>query len=168
MSIGQRLTNLFRANFNALLERASDLGTKSHRIRIEELSDAELELELENRRQRRDAAIKAANGLYEDPATNEIEENNPWETKHSSTSSRNHKGSSRRQKHNQEQHLARLYAQLECPFGADLVAVRKAYRVLMRKYHPDMHNGDPEKQRLATELSQKLTNTYNELRQKLT
>ena len=63
--------------------------------------------------------------------------------------------------------LARLYAQLECPQGADLNLVRKQYRIMMRKYHPDMHSGDTEKQRLATELSQRLTQAYNDRRRSL-
>ena len=66
-----------------------------------------------------------------------------------------------------EARLAQLYAQLECPYGADLNAVRKQYRAQMLKYHPDMHSGNPEKQRLATELSQRLTSAYNELRRAL-
>jgi curved DNA-binding protein CbpA len=38
---------------------------------------------------------------------------------------------------------------------------------MMRKYHPDMHSGNPDKQRLATDLSQRLTTAYNELRRVL-
>jgi curved DNA-binding protein CbpA len=38
--------------------------------------------------------------------------------------------------------------------------VRKSYRALMRKYHPDRHAGSPDKQRAATELAQKLTLAY--------
>ena len=30
----------------------------------------------------------------------------------------------------------------------------------MRKYHPDHHSGSPEKQKTATELTQKLTEAY--------
>jgi curved DNA-binding protein CbpA len=63
--------------------------------------------------------------------------------------------------------LAQFYAQLECPYGADIITVRKQYRALMRKYHPDLFSNSPEKLRIATELSQKLTLAYNELRRVL-
>lgn len=72
-----------------------------------------------------------------------------------------------RQPTSDDARLARLYAQLECPVGADLDTVRKQYRTLMRKYHPDVHSGDAAKQRVATELSQRLTSAYNELRRSL-
>ena len=61
--------------------------------------------------------------------------------------------------------LARLYAQLECPYGGDADTVRKHYRAMMRKYHPDLHSRDAEKQRLATDLTQRLTQAYTELKQ---
>jgi curved DNA-binding protein CbpA len=38
--------------------------------------------------------------------------------------------------------------------------VRKSYRSLLRKYHPDRHAGSPEKQKSATELAQKLSAAY--------
>jgi curved DNA-binding protein CbpA len=31
---------------------------------------------------------------------------------------------------------------------------------MMRKYHPDLHAGRPEKQRAATDLAQRLTEAY--------
>jgi curved DNA-binding protein CbpA len=45
--------------------------------------------------------------------------------------------------------------------------VRKAYRTLMRKYHPDLHTDRPENQRTANELTQKLTDSYKLLEKKL-
>jgi len=56
--------------------------------------------------------------------------------------------------------VRRAYAALELPVGSDFEAVRKAYRALMRKYHPDRHTATPEKQKAATELAQKLTHAY--------
>ena len=52
------------------------------------------------------------------------------------------------------------YANLEVPFGSDLDTVKESYRRLMRKYHPDKHSDDPEREALATELSQELTQAY--------
>ena len=41
--------------------------------------------------------------------------------------------------------------------------IRTAYRQMMRKYHPDMHAGNPQKQKAATELSMRVTAAYNGL-----
>ncbi|MCL4704681.1 J domain-containing protein [bacterium] len=64
--------------------------------------------------------------------------------------------------------LARYYANLELPYGADLVKVRQAWKNLLRKYHPDLHSHDPEKRRVATELAQGLNRAYEELEKRLT
>ena len=55
------------------------------------------------------------------------------------------------------------YRTLELEPGADLPAVRKAYRRLMRTYHPDRFVNDPEKLRAATEMARRLTEAYNGL-----
>ena len=65
------------------------------------------------------------------------------------------------------QRLARYYANLELPVGAPWDEVKRAYRRLMRRYHPDRHYGDPEKARIATELSQELRVAYEGLREHL-
>src|SRR5206468_12588591 len=62
-----------------------------------------------------------------------------------------------------ENKIAQYYAQLEVPYGASLQTVKQSYRRLMRKYHPDLHSGDPEKQKVATELAQALSHAYHEL-----
>ena len=57
--------------------------------------------------------------------------------------------------------LRQYYANLETPYGSDVATVKKNYRRLMRKYHPDRHSGDPEREKLATEISQELTRAYD-------
>ena len=47
--------------------------------------------------------------------------------------------------------------------GAELAQIKSAYRQLMRKYHPDMHAGNPAKLKAATELSMRVTTAYNGL-----
>ena len=59
--------------------------------------------------------------------------------------------------------LAGYYANLEIPPGSDLETVRAAWKGMMRKYHPDLHGADPEKRRLAGELTANLTRAYQEL-----
>lgn len=67
----------------------------------------------------------------------------------------------------QDPELARYYANLEVPYGADLATVRQAWKKLLRKYHPDLHARDPEKRRLATELTKGLNHAYAELEKRL-
>ncbi|MCA9520040.1 MAG: DnaJ domain-containing protein [Myxococcales bacterium] len=62
--------------------------------------------------------------------------------------------------HDPRSELAKHYANLELPLGASKDEVKTSWRKLMRKYHPDMHNTDPEKHRIATELTQRLTESY--------
>ena len=63
--------------------------------------------------------------------------------------------------------VQKAYAALEVPAGSDFETVRRSYRTLMRKYHPDHHTGSPEKQRAANEVAQRLTESYKLLEKKL-
>lgn len=56
--------------------------------------------------------------------------------------------------------IREYYANLEVPYGADMPTVKKAYRRLMKKYHPDRYANDPKMEALATELSQELSQAY--------
>ena len=175
MSIGKRLVNLLRANVNAVIDKASGAGGGA--ANIEDLSEHDLEKELELRRKRREAADRAAQAghLGVDEAA--------WQEMEDAMGSERYRTTSRRRVNfgrqpsgmwapgqfpGRDPKLARLYAQLECPYGADVDVVRKHYRAMMRKYHPDMHSTNPEKQRVATELTQKLTQAYNDLKKLLT
>lgn len=60
----------------------------------------------------------------------------------------------------QENQLHQHYRTLGVAFGADLATVKTAYRAKMREYHPDRHASDPEKEREATEIAQKLSIAY--------
>lgn len=63
----------------------------------------------------------------------------------------------------QEAKLAEWYKVLDLQVGADMAQIKSSYRQLMRKYHPDMHAGNPQKQKAATELSMRVTTAYNSL-----
>jgi curved DNA-binding protein CbpA len=39
---------------------------------------------------------------------------------------------------------------------------------MLKKYHPDLHGDDPEKRRVANELTAELTRAYRELEKALT
>ena len=59
--------------------------------------------------------------------------------------------------------LLEWYSTLDLQVGADMAQIKSAYRQMMRKYHPDMHAGSPQKQKAATELSMRVTTAYNNL-----
>ena len=62
-----------------------------------------------------------------------------------------------------EAQLLEWYRTLDLQVGADMAQIKSSYRQLMRKYHPDMHAGSPQKQKAATELSMRVTTAYNGL-----
>jgi DnaJ-domain-containing protein 1 len=62
-----------------------------------------------------------------------------------------------------DEKIAAYYANLETPYGADLETVKKAYRNLMKQYHPDKFSGDAEKQKTATEITKRLNEAYQAL-----
>ena len=59
--------------------------------------------------------------------------------------------------------LAQYYANLEIPYGSDKETVTRAWKGLLRKYHPDLHSSDPEKKQIATIITQKLNEAYREI-----
>ena len=64
--------------------------------------------------------------------------------------------------------LAKYYANLELPYGANLEEVKAAWKRLMKQYHPDRHAQDPAKREVANALCAQLTHAYKELEKSLT
>jgi hypothetical protein len=56
--------------------------------------------------------------------------------------------------------LRKDYATLEADFATPLAEVRKSYKRLLHKYHPDRFSGDAEKQTLANEVTQRLNDAF--------
>jgi DnaJ-domain-containing protein 1 len=182
MSIGKRIIDLARANLNALLDKA---GEEDH---LAELSDDELKAELERRREKREretqerenaerAAAEARRrasgapprstappqGTRTPPST---PPKNSW-AKTSPPKNGPKKPPFWAQSTAQEKRLRELYSQLEVPYGAPFDEVKKSFRRLMRKYHPDLHAGNPEQHQTATKLTMSLTQAYRELERHL-
>lgn len=85
-------------------------------------------------------------------------------TSSSSGSSSSSSGSSRPPRPgSKDAQLLEWYKTLDLQLGADMAAIKSSYRQMMRKYHPDMHAGNPQKQKAATELSMRVTTAYNGL-----
>lgn len=59
------------------------------------------------------------------------------------------------------------YEALEIPYGSDLDQAQKAWKKLLRQYHPDMHSSDEEKARIAHQVTLQLNEAYNGLKEHL-
>jgi len=66
-----------------------------------------------------------------------------------------------------EDPLVPYYANLEISPGSDREAVKSAWKRMMKKYHPDLHDSDPEKRKTADELTRRLTESYRILDKEL-
>jgi DnaJ-domain-containing protein 1 len=179
VSIGRRIIDLARAELNSLLERASSSSSSSHedgapdadedlyrRYGLSELTDAQLEAELERRRLTREAAARAARARAEyaarqaEEGARRAQENDSARTR---TPGQGSAGASRPRPPVSGDEVRRAYAALEVAYGADFATVRKSYRALVRKYHPDRQGPSPDKQKAANELTQRLTAAYKVL-----
>ncbi len=165
MSIGKRLIDLARSELNSLLEKAGrtedEDDRRSGRVRgdVGTMSDEELQGEIERRRQAREEVERATSGGRPPPGASR-----PDRT--SRESFREHSAPPRRTAAADEA-LRRAYAALEVPAGSDFETVKRSYRRLMRKYHPDLNTGSREKQAAATDLAQRLTEAYKTLEKQL-
>ncbi|MDF1661918.1 MAG: J domain-containing protein [Planctomycetota bacterium] len=56
--------------------------------------------------------------------------------------------------------VAQAYTRLEIPTTSTVDEAKKAWRKLMRKYHPDRHQGDERKREVATKVAASLTESY--------
>jgi DnaJ-domain-containing protein 1 len=182
VGIGKRIVDLAKANLNALLDKAGAGDTS-----LDDLTDAELEAELRRRRerkQREDEERKAAERAAENARQRIKQQQQAPKTSAPPprTSAPPPRASAppppRRDEKRKapppsgppigDKRLRELYAQLEVPYGASFEEVKKSFRRLMRKYHPDLHAGNPQKHKTATQLTMSLTQAYNELEQHLT
>ena len=56
--------------------------------------------------------------------------------------------------------LAKYYANLEIPVGSNQTIIKNAWKKQLKKYHPDLHCSDPEKQKIAENLTRQLNEAY--------
>jgi DnaJ-domain-containing protein 1 len=166
MSIGKRLIDLARSELNALLDKAAEIDDRPDRDgdgwgELSNMSDEELEAELERRRRAREEAEEAATGRKSAARAGAT----PRPERTGGAGGRTTSGSRRaepppRRTASGDDAIRKAYAALEVPPGSDFETIRKAYRRLMRKYHPDLHRASPEAQKAATDLTQRLTEAY--------
>jgi DnaJ-domain-containing protein 1 len=163
MSISKRLIDLARAELNSLLERAARTEDDDEQEpqhygsgEFDGLTDAELEAELERRRRAREEVDQATRRPRPSDRTNSTRP--PFERYRAQPPRRTAAG---------DEAIRKAYAALEVPPGSDFDTVRKSYRRLMRKYHPDLHTATPDKQKAANDLAQRLTEAYKLLEKQL-
>ena len=53
------------------------------------------------------------------------------------------------------------YGNLELPVGTSFDEIKKQYRALLKKYHPDKFNNDEKKRKIAEQVVSKLNTAYN-------
>jgi len=50
------------------------------------------------------------------------------------------------------------------PFGAEMEEVKRSYKSLVLRYHPDRFAADPEKQKVALEITKKINQSFERIR----
>ncbi len=59
--------------------------------------------------------------------------------------------------------LVKAYRRLELPYGADRKRIDKAFRKLLDRYHPDRFGRDPDRAKLASEVTRIITEARDSL-----
>jgi DnaJ-domain-containing protein 1 len=181
VSIGKRFIDLARAELNSLLDYASSRGRGDGDAGDSEGGDTdglagfsrqELEEELARRRAAHAEVEEAIHGRRAPPDAVPPGDPRPGPSARAgrpgsgaSASGPGSGGASTDRATSSS--VERAYATLEVPMGSSFETVRRSYRNLMRKYHPDRHTSSPEKQRAANEIAQGLTEAYKLLQKRL-
>lgn len=154
MSIGKRLIDVARANVTDFASAFSRDPETRERRRLDD------ELEEEVQREVRDT-VGARAGRKARNVADRAEE--AWERAFEEARARGGGGGSHGRP--TERDIENWHRTLEVPVGADFETIRKSYRRLMAKYHPDKYASDPEKYAAATEVTRKITGAYNGLKE---
>ncbi len=54
----------------------------------------------------------------------------------------------------------KYYKVLELEYGSDFSSIKKAYKKLLKKYHPDLFQNKPEKLKSAQEVARQINEAY--------
>ena len=174
MSIGRRFLNIARTELNSLLtfaakhagdddnDSSDGEGGADARESLHGYSARELDEELERRRSARQEVEDAIHGRRT-PEPPPRAGSGPG----AAATARGDRRPPGARSAKEALEIQKAYAALEVVVGADFATVRKAYRALMRRYHPDHHTESAEKQRAANEVAQRLTQAYKLLEKTL-
>jgi DnaJ-domain-containing protein 1 len=148
VGLGKRLWNVARANVSDFASAFS----LDEEVRERRRFDSEVEREVEEEVAK---TVGAKAGRRARRVADKAEE--AWERAFEEAARRGHGGAGRPD----EREIEGWYRTLEVEVHADFVTVRKSYRRLLAKYHPDKYAGDPDKYAAATEVARKITTAYN-------
>lgn len=153
VGISKRLWDVARSNINDFAQafvRGEDEG-----LSAEERAEVEREL-------RKEATPGARVGRSARRVADAAED--AWERAYRAAQQRAQQGGGRVPPPSAREQREQWFRTLELEPGADYAEVRKSYRRLVAKYHPDRHADDPERYKAATEVSRKITEAYDGLR----
>ena len=69
---------------------------------------------------------------------------------------------------NEENQLEKKYYKiLELEYGSDFSSIKKAYKRLLKKYHPDLFQNKPEKLKSAQEVTRQINEAYTYFERKI-
>jgi DnaJ-domain-containing protein 1 len=63
-----------------------------------------------------------------------------------------------------QEKLREDYAQLKVNFATPFEEVKKAHKSLLRQYHPDRYANNPERFKMATEITQKINQSFQKIK----
>lgn len=155
MGVGKRIIDLAKANlsdFAAAFSRDDDLLTAEERAALEE----------EIRQATEDSSVGGRAGKAAKGFRDKAEE--AWERAYEAAQARAGQPGGVGNRPSVVQR-AKWLRTLELAPDATQEEIRKSYRRLMRKYHPDRWASDEEKFRTASEVARKITEAYNGLKQ---
>ncbi len=66
---------------------------------------------------------------------------------------------------NKDKEIRKYYANLEIPYASNIETVTRAWKRLLKKYHPDLHSTDPDKLILAQELTKGINHAYEKIKE---
>lgn len=176
MSIGKRFMDLARAELNSLLDFASRRGgddgeagdfEEAGSDGLSGFSRQELEEELARRRAAHAEVEEAIHGRRGPADTTPPGGPRGGSSARTGRPGASGSGPGAAADRATSSSVERAYATLEVPMGSSFETVRRSYRTLMRKYHPDRHTSSLEKQRAANEVAQRLTEAYKLLQKRL-
>ena len=149
MGLGKRLWDVARANASDFASSFSLDEETRERRRFDKEIDGQVAKEVAG-------TVGAKAGRQARRVADKAEE--AWERAFEEANARGHQSGGARAS---ESEIEGWYRTLEVPVGADFAIVRKSYRQLLGKYHPDKYAGDPDKYAAATEVARKITVAYN-------
>jgi DnaJ-domain-containing protein 1 len=153
VGFGKRLIDVARANVTDFASAFSRDPETRERRRLDEEIEEEVEREVRE-------SVGAKAGRKARRVADKAED--AWERAFEEARAR---GGGHAHGHPSEREIENWHRTLEVPVGADFDTIRKSYRRLMAKYHPDKYASDPEKYAAATEVTRKITGAYNGLKE---